>query len=959
MSAWLKMRSNILLTVAGALLAILLLRLLWITGPQSGHWQEELEQNIIKEIRTDAPRGNIYDRNGVLLAGNLPSFTVSISRNDMTNEETNATASKLVEILRRHGETLDDSFPILLEDGNFSYTYDKEVADWLAKWAMPTDYTAEQAFWEMCRQYGISESTDVYDAQEQLVNQGVYLPILPSTWEFTEEHAKAAFFEQFNLGKNPTAKQAFADIREYYEIDPALSDADARDILIIRYALTSLGYYRYLPVKAAGDLAKETVVEIEENLQDLPGVSVDVESVRYYPHGSTASHVIGYLGTISAENAEEYVTEKGYKLTDMIGLDGIELAEEELLRGRDGVKQIQVNSYGETVREIGETTEAQAGKDIILTLDIRLQQTAEEALEQNIKNLQAGATTYESKYGTYSYYTAYPAPNCQSGAVVAIDIKKGEVLAMASYPDFDPNLFATGISSEAWAALQAANPRDPLSPRPLYNIAARTAVQPGSTFKPITGVTALESGLDPNRILYDGGKIEMGDHIYSCMAWTVGKGTHGEVNLFSALEVSCNYYFFDIATGKDWYNNEEDLGYSNNISIDKITSYAQQFGLGMATGIEIAETVADPATSEKKLALTQALLWNYLYGQAEYVFKEEVVKDDELLSKNIDTIVGWMEENPALEDIASRMKTLGIKDEEIDALAENIKYSYFNFAEWTTGDTFNIAIGQGENAFTPLQMCNYVATLGSGVRKDLSLVKAIEDRGEVKRKDGTPVDISDPAYLSYVIEGMRLAVSGSRGTLARGLGSISVSVAGKTGTAERDGYVPPVDEVAYVKEHLSAINPALSWEQVEAEMQRLMEEFPNVYSSQSSAVRKAVVNLSGRGFNEEQIDVYKGTYDNFAWVVALAPVEDPQIAVVCMLVQGTESMNAEPVVRDVILQYFDNQAQDAASGYVIDYTKFFKQDNRENFTYEAAAQAALDAVAAAQAAAAEDAGEAA
>jgi penicillin-binding protein 2 len=773
-----------------------------------------------------------------------------------------------------------------------------------------------------------------------LIEQGVYPPILPENMEFTQERAKINFFEKYQLGKAPTAQKAFGELRKYYSLDESLSDEEARKILVVRYNLTELGYYRYLPVRVAGGLTKEAVVEIEEKLQDMPGVTTSTESVRYYPQGRRASHVIGYLGRISSENEEEYIVEKGYKPSAFVGLDGIELIKEGVLHGKDGVKKIQVNSYGEVMYTFNDATEPEAGKDIVLTLDIRLQEVAEDALAQNIQNLSSGVGTYNSKFGSYSYYSAYPAPNCRSGAVVAIDIKTGEPLAIASYPDFDPNDFAQGISDEKWATLQAENPRDPLSPRPLYNIATLTAVQPGSTFKPITGVTALESGLDPNRMLYDGGKIEYADHIYSCMAWTVGGGTHGSVNLYSALEVSCNYYFFDVASGRDWNENKLDLGYAANISIDKITDYARQFGLGLPTGIELPETVASPATSQTKLENTEALLSLYLYSQAEYLFKDSFLQDEEALDKSIETIVSWTKENPSLEDIASRMKTLGIKDEEIDALAENCKYTYYNFAEWTEGDTFNIAIGQGENAFTPLQMANYIATLGNGgTRNSLSLIKAVEGQGAVPRSSGVPVDVSNPQYLRDVLEGMRLAVAGSRGTLTRGLSGLPISVAGKTGTAERDGYINPPDEVAYVQAHLSSINPALTWEQVQAEMQRLMKEYPEEYSNPNTAVRKAVVNLSGRGFDTERIDIYKGKYDNFAWVVGLAPAEDPQIAVVCLLVQGTESLNAEPVVRDVILQYFENQAADAQIEKSIDYRTFFTQDNRANTSFEAAVAA--------------------
>lgn len=159
-----------------------------------------------------------------------------------------------------------------------------------------------------------------------------------------------------------------------------------------------------------------------------------------------------------------------------------------MLRGSDGVRTVQVNANGELVNVISEIEEKK-GDSVYLTIDAELQQTAERALEQALEKIQT-AGTFESKYGNYKYGTAYP--NANVGAAVAIEVETGDVLAMASCPDFDPNLFATGISNEDWQALQSKNTRDYLSPAPLYNVATRTAVQPGSTFKMVVATAAMK-----------------------------------------------------------------------------------------------------------------------------------------------------------------------------------------------------------------------------------------------------------------------------------------------------------------------------------------------------------------------------------------------------------------------------------------------------------------------------------
>jgi penicillin-binding protein 2 len=672
-----------------------------------------------------------------------------------------------------------------------------------------------------------------------------------------------------------------------------------------------------MPTKIATDLKTETVIELEEKKHDIEGMEVVTESVRYYPEGSTASHVIGYLGKISQDKLDEY-EDKGYKAADLVGLSGIESSQEDILRGVDGMRRLQVNAEGEAIRELDEATEARKGDDIALTIDMRLQKVADESLTKALKGIRAGGI-FTSEFGKYTFEER--SPNAEVGAAVAINVKTGETLTIASKPDFDPNDFAEGISQVNWDKLQGDNPRDPLAPRPLYNVAALTAVQPGSTFKPMTGIVAQESGLDPYRSLFDAQTVEIGDHTYKCM------GSHDYVNLFSALEVSCNFYFYDAATGRDWANDGKDLGYSKNISIDKISDYANKFGLGVKTGAEIAETVSPAPTAESKLENTKTMLRIRLMNEAETIFGAKMAKDYDKLSETVDKIVGWMKENPSVAAIRNRLIELGVKKSKATDVAEECKYTYFNYAQWTTGDEFNIAIGQGENAFTPMQMARYLSAMGSGGElKSMSLIKAVEGKGEIARPDPVSTGVKT-AYVENVVEGMRRVVSD--GSLSDGMTGLDVSVAGKTGTAQRSGYINPPDEVKYVREHLSGINSALKWKDVNKEMNRLMSEYPRLYTSKNTAVRKAVMNLSGDGFNEANIDAFKDQNADCAWVKAMAPADDPEIAVVCLIVQGGPSSNASPVVREIIGQYFKIKKQDEQNHLNTNFDTFFTDDKAE------------------------------
>jgi penicillin-binding protein 2 len=429
--------------------------------------------------------------------------------------------------------------------------------------------------------------------------------------------------------------------------------------------------------------------------------------------------------------------------------------------------------------------------------------------------------------------------------------------------------------------------------------------------------------MSSSRYIFDAHSVEIGDHVYSCT------GSHGNVNLFSALQASCNFYFFDVASGRDWARGGADLGFANNISIDKITSYAKQFGLGVKSGAEIAETVIDPPTKETKLINTKAMLRSYLYGKSELYFEDSVLADYDKLKEIIDTIVSWTDDNPNLAETIKRMKTVNVKKSQIRALSEMCKYTYFNYAQWTQGDEFNIAIGQGENAFTPLMMARYVATIGNnGTLNTASLIKAVQGTGEVEREAGVKADISNPQNLADVREGMRRVTKG--GTLTGVFASFPYSVAGKTGTAERSGFVNPPDEVEYMKQHLGAISPSVSWASVEEEMKRLMKKYPKIYLSENTAVRRAIINLSPSNFSEARLDMYKDTYANFAWCIGMAPADDPEIAVAVMIVQGSISSNVSPTLREVIGDYFSLKERDSKKGFTVDYELFFDNDNRNN-----------------------------
>ncbi len=188
---------------------------------------------------------------------------------------------------------------------------------------------------------------------------------------------------------------------------------------------------------------------------------------------------------------------------------------------------------------------------------------------------------YKSKFGNRNMTTV--ASNAKSGAVIAIDVKTGDVLSMASYPNYDPNKFVNGISYEDYAALQPKNKNDVLAANPQVNLATQGVFQPGSTFKMVTGMAAIDNGLSPNYAINDTGVIKLGERPFADYKWHKSKSNHGYTNLYRAIQESCNIYFYTIGSGKNWIGGKDP---DVKIGPNDILDYARLFGLDDYTGLD-------------------------------------------------------------------------------------------------------------------------------------------------------------------------------------------------------------------------------------------------------------------------------------------------------------------------------------------------------------------------------------
>ena len=382
------------------------------------------------------------------------------------------------------------------------------------------------------------------------------ISINPFEFNFDSEESREKWKEQYDIPKEATAEEAFYLFRDKYNINSEDVE-EIRRILAIRYEITTKGYSATRSLEISKSISRNSAIQLHENSNDLTGVNVITDSKRVYSMGNLASHIIGYMGRIS-EDDEKRLQNSGdtyeYASSDKIGKAGIERVFEKYLRGTDGEKQIDMDVNG-TISGEYTTKEAIGGSDIVLTIDANLQRVTEEALANCIEGIRSGA--YSQVY------------NATGGACVAMDVNTGEILAMASNPDYTPSILYNGISSDQY--------QDYNNRKVWTNKAIQGAYSPGSTFKMVTAVAGLETGsITPDERIYDSGVYwaEGIDRERHCWIYDTSGGRygHGSLNVIGAIEKSCNVFFYE--TGL-------------RVGIDNISKYAYHFGLGKKTGVEL------------------------------------------------------------------------------------------------------------------------------------------------------------------------------------------------------------------------------------------------------------------------------------------------------------------------------------------------------------------------------------
>ena len=734
-------RYTFLTIIIVAIFLIITFRLAGMQIVQGEEFRKQAEDKSVRKVAEDAPRGEILDRNDYKLATDKNIYTIYMMKPQDKQAQDNLmlVIERLVDILDKDNEKINDDFCITIKPqagGKYSFEFD-----------FPNNY-------------------DDDTKKQEYISKAAY------NWK--KEHGMKG------AELNYTAEQTFYYLKNKYKINPVQKEHNnipfIRQMMVVMVNIQDAGYMAYKPVDIAY-VQKETAFEIMEKGLYLPGVDYKIKSVRYYPFGQLAATVIGSLRKIPSTKAAEYSANDYDVNSDLIGRDGIEAYAESYLRGEKGGSTVKVDALGRVVEEVGQTASV-PGDNVVLTIDKNLQAFTESTLDKIMADLRSGAL--KARHGPY--------PNATRGAAVVLDVKTGEVLAMASRPGgYDPNVMAqTGsFTEDVRKILYPINSEHPGVDserilKPTYNYATRGAVPPGSTFKMISAITGLETGAitADTPIICRGEYRVIPSFTGNCWIWNYYHESHGTETVTGALKDSCNYFFFDVG---------------RRVGLDNLSKYAKLFGLSNdPTGIEIFEepgNVANKAEIKEnaeayalRLALKDITTPGFDPNAGTFAPNDK--------QKQVITEVVNNDKNEKSSALSTKLKNAGISSYKIRRRILDASLDVYNEVN-KPGLALDAAIGQGDDRFTPLQMANYVATIANGgTRYKPHLIKEILSYDGKVVEDVKPEVLQKinlkPSTLSTVIKGMN-AVTGEGGTAGAVFNDISVKTAGKTGTATASG----------------------------------------------------------------------------------------------------------------------------------------------------------------------------
>ncbi|MDX2971042.1 penicillin-binding protein 2 [Kribbella solani] len=485
----------------------------------------------------------------------------------------------------------------------------------------------------------------------------------------------------------------------------------------------------YQPIPVAKDVSEQVAIEVMERREDFPGISADSQTLRAYPepYKVNAAHILGYLSPITTEELDE-MDKAGQDSvphrSDLVGRAGIERSYDKLLRGTPGQKDVIVDAVGYTTG-IQKQTAPVPGATLVSTIDSRIQASVEAQLKNAIMTARK-----QTDPVTHRKYVA------DSGAAVVMDTKTGRVVAMASYPTYDPGVWVGGISQRELDALYSAK-----SGTPLVSRALQAQLAPGSTFKPITTAAAMGAGYSPKTRLDCSSYFEVGNRRFK----NYESASYGMIGFDQALALSCDTFFYRIAYAL-WL---KEGGNSSDISTrDPLVEMAQKFGLGTPTGVDL------PGEASGRIADRK---WKKTYydSQKDYYCKRA--------------------SSPPAGTSAF------LKQFSREFCVDGYKYR--------AGDAVNFAIGQGDTIVTPLQLAAVYSALSNGgtlyePRVVQSWIGANGKSHQIKptAKAKLPVPANTLRYIDSALK--QTTLTGTAAWKFQGFPLAQIPIRAKTGTAE-------------------------------------------------------------------------------------------------------------------------------------------------------------------------------
>ncbi|MEG0153396.1 MAG: penicillin-binding transpeptidase domain-containing protein [Cellulosilyticaceae bacterium] len=733
--------------------SILLSRLFYVQLIKGDYYKTLAEEKGEKEIIEPAPRGKILDRNGEEIATSKQGYNITFSnyqgktkeKKEVKDKRINTALIETIRIITKNGnvDKLNlTSLPIVLEGDKYAYNFTATSEELRAKLTK-----------NLKKAHGIDKLEE--KESDKTGNKNVNYDI-------------NRVVEEIGIRFGVIDK----DTKKYnYNI----TQPEMLQLIALRTAISEVAYSQYKIVYIAKNVSQQTAFAIMTKSSDLPGISYEVAPIRHYPNGELGSGFLGYLGKIGEDTAEKYKS-LGYDVNrELIGKLGLEKALENNkdlginLRGEPGVRYVNVDKFGQILGETA-TLDPIPGDTVKTTIDINIQRAAEEALDKTMADIRGKA-----KGG-----------NAQRGAAIVTSVKTGEVLALASRPGYDPNLFAeTGslADPEMYKKYFVPEKNDgdkyDVIPAPMFNYVTKGAVPPGSILKPFVGIAGLEeSVVTPSETILDTGiyKGINAGNAYKCWIYNTKHQTHGHVNISEAIETSCNIYFFEV--GKR-------LGY------EKFNKWTAKFGLSPdpvtgerpKSGIEIEESPGEVGseTGFKKTNLS--------------IFMNNILDEISKIENGGYTITKGTDEYKAIENMLdsgeydkAKLEAIGITNSKAQRYIK-IKVNTFKRDSSSTGELLNLSIGQGSTLLTPLQMVGALNTLlNDGKRYSTHLVKEVLNTDGTVKREIAPEVLEEIKIKSEnkeaVLQGMANVTSGEHGTAASTFAGFPIKSGGKTGSAQ-------------------------------------------------------------------------------------------------------------------------------------------------------------------------------